>query len=97
MKRSALCFGKLEQCDPPPPKKKNKTKQKTIEFKLRIYEINIVKKREDASVKHRYIDRSKLCCFHLEIKKNINDLTVKSCVGAFKRFTRERTLYFISQ
>ena len=52
----------------PPPKKKQ-TKQKTIEFKLRIYEINIVKKRDDAFVKHRYIDRSILCCFHLEIKK----------------------------
>ena len=60
-------FWKLEQCDPPPPKKK--PKQKTIEFKLRIYEINIVKKRDDAFVKHRYIDRSILCCFHLEIKK----------------------------
>ena len=73
MKRSALCFGKLEQCEPPPKKKKkNKTKQKkkTIEFKLRIYEINIVKKRDDAFVKHRYINRSILCCFHLEIKKN---------------------------
>ena len=48
----------------PPPKKK-----KTIEFKLRIYEINIVKKRDDAFVKHRYIERSILCCFRLEIKK----------------------------
>ena len=70
---------------------------KTIEFKLRIYEINIVKKRDDDFVKHRFIDRSILCCFHLEIKKILNDLTVKSCVGAFKRFTRDRTLHFISQ
>ena len=68
VKHSALSFGKLEQCDPPPPPKKNQNK-KTIEFKLRIYEINIVKKRDDAFVKHRYIDRSILCCFHLEIKK----------------------------
>ena len=54
---------------PPPQKKKHKTKsKKTIEFKLRIYEINIVKKRDDAFVKHRYIDRSILCCFHLKKK-----------------------------